>query len=169
MRVDKLTDERSRKRPDSSLPVQWQSGFTLIELLIAVAIIGILAAIAYPSYVDHVRKANRAEAQAILMEASQVLERNYSTANRYDLDAGGNAVVVATTSPVVGGVVKYDIALATAAVNGANGQTFTLSAVPRAGGPMAGDVCGTLTLNDRGQKGAAGVVVGAIVQDCWGR
>ena len=149
--------------------VKPQAGFTLIELLITVAIIGILAAIAYPSYVDHVRRSNRAEAQAILMENSQVLERNYTTANRYDLDNAGVAVVITTTSPAVGGVVKYDIGLATAAVNGANGQTFTLSAVPRAGGPMAGDVCGTLTLNDRGQKGAAGVVAGAVVQDCWGR
>ncbi len=144
-------------------------GMTLIELLIVVAIIGILAAIAYPSYVDHVRRANRAEAQAILMEATQVLERNYSTANRYDQDAAGNAVAIAATSPVVGGVIKYDIGLATGAVNGANGQTFVLSAVPRAGGPMIGDACGTMTLNDRGQKGAAGVVAGAIVQDCWGR
>lgn len=153
------------------VPGKAASGFTLIELLIAVAIIGILASIAYPSYIDHVRRSNRAEAQAILMENTQVLERNYTTANRYDLDAAGNAVAIATTSPnvVAAGVIKYDINLATGAVNGANGQTFTLSAVPRAGGPMAADACGTLTLDNTGLKGAAGVTAGAVVQDCWGR
>ena len=46
-------------------------GFTLIELMIVVAIVGILAGIAYPSYMDHVRKGNRAKAQAFLMDLAQ--------------------------------------------------------------------------------------------------
>ena len=46
-------------------------GFTLIELMIVIAIVGILAGIAYPSYMDHVRKGNRAKAQAFLMDAAQ--------------------------------------------------------------------------------------------------
>ena len=48
-----------------------QRGFTLIELMIVVAIIAILAGIAYPSYMDQVRKGNRAKAQAFLMDLAQ--------------------------------------------------------------------------------------------------
>ena len=56
-------------------------GFTLIELMIVVAIIGILAAVAYPSYQDHVRKGNRAAAQAFMMEVAQ-RQQNHLLNNR---------------------------------------------------------------------------------------
>lgn len=59
-------------------------GFTLIELMIVVAIVGILAGIAYPSYMAHVRKGNRAKAQAFLMDVAQrqqsylIVQRQYA-------------------------------------------------------------------------------------------
>ena len=56
-------------------------GFTLIELMIVVAIVGILAGIAYPSYMDHVRKGNRAKAQAFLMDVAQ-RQQNYLIVHR---------------------------------------------------------------------------------------
>ena len=58
-------------------------GFTLIELMIVIAIVGILAGIAYPSYMDHVRKGNRATAQAVLMELAQRQQNFLMTRRRY--------------------------------------------------------------------------------------
>ncbi|HID46585.1 MAG TPA: type IV pilin protein [Chromatiaceae bacterium] len=53
-------------------------GFTLIELMIVVAVVGILAAIGYPSYVDSVRKARRSDGTAALMNAAQRMEVFYA-------------------------------------------------------------------------------------------
>ena len=58
-------------RDSLARPWRISRGFTLIELMIVVAIVGILAGIAYPSYMDHVRKGNRAKAQAFLMDVAQ--------------------------------------------------------------------------------------------------
>lgn len=62
--------DHPRHRPMGQ-QVALQRGFTLIELMIVVAIIAILAGIAYPSYMDQVRKGNRAKAQAFLMDVAQ--------------------------------------------------------------------------------------------------
>ena len=60
-----------------------RSGFTLIELLIAIAIVGVLAATAYPSYREHIRKGNRAAAQAFILEIAQRQQQHFINSRAY--------------------------------------------------------------------------------------
>jgi len=135
-----------------------KKGFTLIELMITVAIVGILAAVAYPSYQAQVRKTKRADCETALLSLANAMERDYTQNGAYRDIIGAN--LFNAQCPVDGnGPATYNLAIATA--NG--GATYTLTATPIAGGPQAGDTCGNLTLTQTGLKGTSG----GTVADCW--
>lgn len=78
------------------------SGFTLIELMVTVGIIGILAGIAFPSYMEYVRKTNRSEAKAELMEVAQRLQRCYTALGKFNDNQKCEVYKqVVSTSPVM--------------------------------------------------------------------
>lgn len=133
-----------------------EQGFTLIELMIVVAIIGILAAVAYPSYAEYVRRGNRAVAQAALLEAQQFMERFYAANSRYTTDAAGtiSPTLPARLSAVPNESPKYDLTLSDPAVS-----SYTLTATPR-----ITDKCANLTINNTGVRGTSSSL---SVNDCW--
>lgn len=140
------------------------AGFTLIEVMIVVAIIGILAAVAYPSYQEHVRKAKRADAQAALMELSQFMERHYTSNGRYLKTNGDAPDLPFDAAPKDGGSKSYDLAFAE---NSPTANSYVLEAIPT--GSMANDNCGTLTLSNTGAKGLKDQKAGTTTADCWRR
>lgn len=144
------------------------TGFTLIELLIVIVVLGILTAVAVPTYQAHTARANRAEAKAALMQAAQLMERHYSTANCYNYrtpaacaNQAGAAMAMAIAIQVPAtGAARYNITL-----SNVNRSSFTLRAT-RAG-TMANDACGDFTLTHTGAQGLIGNT--SSVAECWQR
>lgn len=117
------------------------AGFTLIELMIAVVIVAILAAVAYPSYQDHLRKGRRAAAQAFMLEVANREQQYLLDARSYTSALSDLKLTVPTeVSPF------YTVTIAAASPP----PTYTITATPVAGSPQASD--GVLTLTHEGNK-----------------
>lgn len=130
------------------------NGITLIEMMVVVAIVGILAAIAYPSYASYIIRTNRAAAEACLIELAQFMERSYTSAFSYEGIGLPTMQCINDLDP------RYAFSISDQAA-----RTYTLTAVPE--GPQKADDCGTLLLNQTGQKGAKASFDIAAVRQCW--
>lgn len=139
-----------------------QRGFTLIELMIVVAVVGILSAIAYPSYAEFIRRGHRAEARAGLLQAQQWLERAATATGSYPALASFPASL--TTVPGNRYVISYAPAPAAAPFT-----SYTLTAAPQ--GAQTSDKCASYTLTSVGLRGANGKTSGqaGYDTDCWGK
>lgn len=160
-------------------PPRRGAGFTLIELLITVAVVAILAAVAFPSYQESVAKGRRTQAKNTLSQAQQWMERQYSENYRYDQTLGGVAIDDTAggifnsqfgVAPAAGeGSAVYNISLATQNA----GRTYTLTATRT--GAMASDRCGDYVVTSTGRKSVinhSGFGAGAVGdleagRKCW--
>ena len=135
------------------------SGVTLVELMITVGIVGILAAIAYPSYQSQVLRGGRADGKAELMEASQDLEKCFTRFGRYD-DPG----CVAFTDMTGGGFRTSERGRYRVTITASNRISYTLEAVPQ-NGQVTDTACLNLRLDQTGRRDRTGD--SATVNECW--
>ena len=130
------------------------SGFTLIELMIVVAIIGILAAIAYPSYQGYTERVNRADMMTEMQQIASRIEANKIIYKRYDRiplnEIFSNIVSGGGTTFPNSGPVLYNVSITPVSGSNLGGRNWKITAIPVTGQRMASD--GSLTLDSTGQK-----------------
>ena len=135
-----------------------RNGFTLIEVMIVVAIVGILASVAVPSYLESVQRGNRAEAAATMLKNANWMEQQFTVNNKYV--ATGTALPFATSPE--SGTAKYNITLT--AGTGSADTTYSLLAT-KVG---AADKCGNFTLDQSGKRVVSATTDTTVTADCWG-
>ena len=115
-------------------------GFTVVELMIAVAVIAILARIAYPSYLDYMKRAYRSAAQSFMLDLAN-REQQYLLDNRSFI-GGASAVSTLIPSGVPAEVSGYYTLTIT--VTAGPPPTFEVKATPKSGTPVAGETAFTI-------------------------
>lgn len=129
-------------------------GFTLVEMMIILAIVAILTAVAYPSYIEYVKRSNRSEGQALLSDTAAAQERYFSQNNVYITDDADIAKLKTRTDSTTD---KYSLSLDERDTD----VGYILTATPK----FTDTDCGNLTLNDLGDRDITGTV--KTRDECW--
>lgn len=151
-----------------------QNGFTLMELMIVVTIIGVLGAIAYPSYKEYMYRAQRDDAKESLLEIAAMLESYYLRYDKYTTSFAAPPIGLGVTAISPEGYYKYSLSSTDLIGN----YTVTATAVSpgpqatdtRAGSTREGD-CTVMELNSLGMKSAPNANdpfgTDPDILDCW--
>ena len=145
-----------------------ERGVTLIELIVVVVIIGILAAVAVPSYRQYVVRSQRTDAKEALLRLATAQEKFYLQNNRYALEteratAPPNGLGIAATEHG-----WYTLSVVAPANAGVAADGFTIRAVPVSPGPQASDTaCVQFEVNDRGVRTAKKSGGTDNTDTCW--
>lgn len=129
-------------------------GFSLIELMITVTIVGILAAVGYPSYTSFVAKSNRSAAESHVLTLANKQEQYFLDKRQYTDTATD---LMATPTDVSD---HYAITITT----GTTPPSYIITATPNTAQRASDAACGTLTLTQNGTKGISG---SGTVAKCW--
>lgn len=125
-------------------------GFTITELLIVSAVVGILAAVAFPSYQNHVRKGARAAAQAAMMQVADREAQYLLDARNYALGSGALTALNVTVPTDVASKYTITVTASDGTSTATTPPSYTIVATPVTGGAQVSD--GTLKLTHTGAK-----------------
>ena len=140
-------------------------GFTLLEIVIVLAITGLLAILAYPSYQDHLTRTRRIEGQSALLDLANRMEAYFSENDTYEGATIAQQKPTDLLSRPSTSNNHYSLAIKEASAN-----TYTLVATPIGSQATNDKYCQTLTYNHLGKKNIASGPIGAPIgriEQCW--
>jgi type IV pilus assembly protein PilE len=130
--------------------------------MITVAVIGILAAVAVPSYSEYIQRGHRANARNTLTQAAQWMERAATSTGSYPLSS-------TTPSQIPAGILTVEGGRYTVAAVSITGAAYTLTATRLSGSAQATDRCGDFVFDQAGRQTIINAATGMTALECWGR